>query len=299
MTKDEVIHKVYYDQAGYGSATNTWIDAKRKDPTITIRDVQHWFSKNIQQKKEPRGQNSFITPHVNFEYQVDLFFINDLPNQKFKIGMIMIGPFSKLMTVIPLSSKEEGDVMAGLLEGFHNMKHVPKMLYTDDEGALTAPAVKKYFQDKKIKHVVTRTHAPVAERGIRTFKDALYKRIDASKKDNIQWPDLIFEILITYNDKLKHSTTKMTPKEAGKDSNKLMVWVNNFTHSKQDRKYPDIVIGDKVKLLRKKQKGEKDRTSVWSKEVYKVEGVSDSLGQMFYKLETVAREYPRNALLKM
>jgi len=91
----------------------------------------------------------------------------------------------------------------------------------------------------------------------------------------------------------------MTPKEAGKDSNKLMVWVNNFIQSKQDRKYPDIVIGDKVKLLRKKQKGEKERTSVWSKEAYKVEGVSDSLGQMFYKLETVAREYPRNALLKM
>ena len=225
--------------------------------------------------------------------------MNDLPHQQFKIGKIMIDHFSKLMTVIPLSSKEEGNVMTGLLEGFHNMKHIPKMLYTDDEGALTAPAVKKYFQDKKIKHVVTRTHAPVAERGIRTFKDALYKRIDASKKDNIQWPDLIFEILITYNDKLKHSTTKITPKEAGKDSNKLMVWVNNFTHSKQDRKYPDIVIGDKVKLLRKKQKGEKERTSVWSTETYKVEGVSDSLGQMFYKLETVAREYPRNALLKM
>ena len=46
MTKEEVIHKVYYDQAGYGSAKNTWIDAKKKDPTITIRDVQNWFSKN-------------------------------------------------------------------------------------------------------------------------------------------------------------------------------------------------------------------------------------------------------------
>ena len=91
----------------------------------------------------------------------------------------------------------------------------------------------------------------------------------------------------------------MTPQEAGEKSNRLMVWVNHYIQSKQNRKYPDVVIGDKAKLLRKKQKGEKERTSVWSKEPYMVEGVSDSLGQMFYKLETVAREYPRNALLKM
>lgn len=95
MTKDEVISKIYYDPAGYGSVKTTWEDAKKKDNTITIKDVREWFSKNVEQKKEPRGQNSFITPHAHFEYQVDLFFINDVPNQKFTIGMIMIDHCSK------------------------------------------------------------------------------------------------------------------------------------------------------------------------------------------------------------
>lgn len=203
------------------------------------------------------------------------------------------------MTIIPLKSKQEGDVMAGLLEGFKNMNHKPKMLYTDDEGALSTQAIQKYFEDNEIKHVITRGHAPVAERGIRTFKDALYKRIDNSKKEHVQWTDFIFEILLTYNNKLKHDTTKMTPVDAQKDSNRLMVWVNHFIQSKQDRKYNEIAIGDKVKMLRKKKKGEKERTSVWSAEVYKVVGVSDSFGQMYYKLEGMAREYPRSALLKV
>lgn len=303
MTKDETISKVYYDPAGYGSVQNTWLDAKKKDPSITIKDVRIWFANNIEQKKRPRGENSFITPHAHFEYQVDLFFINDLEKQKFKIGMMMIDHFSKFMVVIPLMSKDSGHIAAGLLEGMHKMKHTPKMIYTDDEGALSTDTLKEFFADKNIKHVITRGHAAVAERGIRTFKDALYKRIDSEKrtkdKSNVQWTDYIFEILLTYNSKLKHTTTGMTPETALDEGNKREVWLNTFLKSKQDRKYPEVAIGDKVKIARKKKFGEKERTSVWSDARYEVVGISDSLGQMYYKLKDVAREYLRNELLKV
>lgn len=298
-----VISKVYYDKSGYGSVKTTWQDAKQKDKTVTIKDVREWFANNIEQKKRPRGENSFVTPHAHFEYQVDLFFINDLENQKFKIGMLMIDHFSKYMVVIPIKSKDTGDMAAGLIEGLHKMKHTPKMIYTDDEAALSSEAVRKFFEEKSIKHVITRGHAAVAERGIRTFKDALYKRIDSEKrtkdKTNVQWTDYIFEILLTYNDKIKHTTTGMTPDKALDDKNKREVWLNTFLKSKQDRKYPELAIGDKVKISRKKKPGEKEITSVWSEERYEVIGISDSLGQMYYKLKDVAREYLRNDLLKV
>ncbi len=299
MTKEDIINSVYYDQAGYGSVKVTWEDAKKKDSSITIKDVKDWFAKNVARKKEPRGQNSFITPHANFEYQADLFFINDMGKQKYPGGLMMVDHFSKYMVVVPILSTKEGDVMAALIEGFNKMKHHPKMLYTDDEGALSTPASQQYFKDHNIKHIITRGHASVAERAIRTFKDALYKRVDASKRENLQWHDFIFEILLTYNNKLKHTTTRMTPADAQKDSNKLMVWVNNYLAGKQERKYPDIAIGDKVKMLRKKKKGEKERTSVWSDVTYKVDGVEDLFGQMYYKLDGMTRSYPRNALLKV
>ena len=58
--------------------------------------------------------------------------------------------------------------------------------------------LKKYkssFIENNIELIITRTHAPVAERSIRTFKDMLYKRIEHDEqqgKTNIQWKDYIY-----------------------------------------------------------------------------------------------------------
>ena len=68
----------------------------------------------------------------------------------------------------------------------------PEILHTDDVSALSTDAMKKYFKDNDVKHIVTRPHANIAERAIRTFKDSLYKRVDPAKDDNTQWLDLVF-----------------------------------------------------------------------------------------------------------
>ena len=65
----------------------------------------------------------------------------------------------------------------------------------------------------------TRTHPAFAERFMRTFKNMLFKRVEADEKkgkSNIQWTDYMFEIMITYNNKMLHSATDLTPKEAKK-----------------------------------------------------------------------------------
>ena len=57
----------------------------------------------------------------------------------------------------------------------------------------------------------------------------LFKRVDADEKKgktNIQWIDYRLEILITYNNKLVSSVTKMTPLEARKNKNEFEVKLN-------------------------------------------------------------------------
>jgi len=296
--KQEILKKIYYDRSGYGSMQMTFQDAKKKDNSITLQDTRDFFKNNVSQKKQQRGSNSFIAPYANYEYQLDLFFINDIPKQKFKIGMVIIDSFSKYMAVIPIVSKDESNVAAGLLEGLEQMKNKPKFLYTDDEAALSKPDMKQYFEDNNIHHIVTRSHAHMAERAIRTFKDSLYKRVDNMKDDNIQWSDLIFEILLTYNNKIVHTTTGMTPSEARLPKNRLTVWTNTYIKSKQTRIYPVLSIGDKVKILRKKKPGEKERTSVWSDEIYNVDNIFEKNGQTFHMISN-NKQYIRHELLKV
>ena len=45
------------------------------------------------------------------------------------------------------------------------------------------------------------------------------------------------------------------------------------------RKYPDLNVGDEVKIYRKKDKLDKERVSIWSPTVYTIKDMKTSLGQ--------------------
>ena len=302
MAINNIISKIYYDQSGFGSIKTTFEDAKKVNKSITLEDVKTFFNNNVSKKDNLKGYNSFVAPHNYYEFQADLFFVNDdefLENQKFKVGMIMIDIFSKYMWVVALKSKSEGDVAAGLIECFYKMLKKPKILYTDDEGALNSNAIQKYLKDENIKHIITRSHAAYAERAVRTFKDMLYKRVEHSKDKNLQRNSLIYEVLLTYNNKLKHSITKHTPDDARKVDNEFNVGINLLLNKQRTRIYPILSEGDKVKILRKKKKGEKERHSVWSDNLYEVEAITKSLNITFFKLKSLDRLYLRNELLKV
>ena len=76
--KDKIINDIYFEASGFGSVKTTYTDARMKDKRITLKYVQDWFSKTLEATKQPGGTNSFVAQEAYFEYQVDLFFINDL-----------------------------------------------------------------------------------------------------------------------------------------------------------------------------------------------------------------------------
>ena len=91
----------------------------------------------------------------------------------------------------------------------------------------------------------------------------------------------------------------MTPAEAAKPKNEIEVKMNLLLKKRHDRIYPMLDIADKVKIFRKKDKGEKERTAVWSEEHYVVENISKEHGQTYYKLTGLKRTYLRNEILKI
>ncbi len=246
MDKDNIISKIYFDPAGFSSIQKTYQDAREKDSSITLQNVKNWFSKNVERTKQLKGYNSYINDEAFEEFQVDIAF--------FKAGelepaLVMIDIFSKYATVIPIKSKETPDVIAGIMEGFHKMGGKPKMIYSDNEGALGSKLFKEYCDDEKIKLITTRTHAWVVERFIRTLKNMINLRI---KNNDKSWKDVLFEVLLTYNNKEVHSATGMTPKQATLKQNTLQVKLNLELHRVSKRKYPDINVDDEVKLYKKK-----------------------------------------------
>ena len=232
------------------------------------------------------------------EFQMDLFFINYFKDQFITIGLLVIDIFTKYMTVVPLPSKTEGDVLDGIEEAIKNMGHKPKTVYTDDEGALNGKSIQKYFNDEHIQHIVTRGHAPVAERAIRTIKSLIDRRMQG-KPAGTQWTDvdILNQALVTYNFKMIHRISGYTPNEAKQEKNNINVKINLETKAKHKRQYPEIKVGDNVKVYRKKKNFEKENVSVWTDATYKVDKIEEVNHQRFYHLVGRPRPLLRNEIL--
>ena len=158
-------------------------------------------------------------------------------------------------------------------------------------------AIQKYLKDENIEHHRTRAHPNFSERAIRTFKDMLYKRVEADEKqgkENIQRPDYILEILLTYNNQMKHSATGFTPKEARKPSNQVKVKLNLTMKGKKNCVNPDLDVGDEVKIFRKRKPNEQERVSNWSQNIYTIENIEN---KNYYRVE--GQRYLRFELLKV
>ena len=301
----DIISKIYYDRAGFGSKAVTLKDAREKDPSIKMSDVEEFFKKNVEIKKKQRGFNSFVAPRNNHTYQIDILFISkkDLQTkQQFRGGLVCIDVLSKYAVVVPVKRKVTNSVIKGTKEAIQRMGEKPEIIYTDDERAIASSEFKQYVEEEGIELYRTRNHPAFAERFIRTFKDMLFKRIEADEKQgkrNIQWTDYILEVMLTYNNKMVHSATNMTPNEARKDKNMLKAKMNVSSQARKDKLYPEIKVGDKVKIARKKAITEKERTSHFLRGEYTVEEITKSLGQTYFKMADYPRKLMRHELLKV
>ena len=66
---------------------------------------------------------------------------------------------------------------------------------------------------------------------------------------------------------------------AKRTSNQFKVKLNLTMKGKKNRVYPDLDVGDEVKICRKRKPNEKERVSNWSQNIYTIENIENKLGQ--------------------
>ena len=56
-------------------------------------------------------------------------------------------------------------------------------------------------------------------------------------------------------------------------------------HRASTRKYPDVEVGDYVRVFRKKDKLDKEHIGTWGDRRYKVDHITETFGQQYYFLD--------------
>ena len=116
----------------------------------------------------------------------------------------------------------------------------------------------------------------VAERFIRTLKNELYKHMTATCK-NVCY-DVLDDVVNKYNN-TKHSTIKMKPIDVGDTTKPSSLERNNKRvyideHNEKDSRFK---IGDRVRISRYKNIFAKGYTPNWSKEIFIVDKINDTV----------------------
>ena len=110
-----------------------------------------------------------------------------------------------------------------------------------------------WLDEHNILHIMTRGHANTAERAIRTFKDLMTRRLEGPDNKGVKWYDQVrLSVLMKYNQKMVNRTIGMTPDEATLKKNEAQVRTMLEINATRKRKYPDLKVGDKVKLYKKR-----------------------------------------------
>jgi hypothetical protein len=249
------------------------------------------------QIKNYRGYNSFIAPFARAEYQMDIMDMVELHRQPTqpRYALVVIDTFSKKGEVEPMFNKNSFCVYNALQIIFKKMG-LPITVYSDDDRAFKAE-VKAFFESEMINHVITRSHAHVAERFIKTLKSAIHDRV---RNTDRKWEDMVPFVVTKYN-KTVHSSTGNTPNDGHKDINSPSVIANLTLKAVHKRKYPTIEVGDHVKIYTKGKgsfSSHKETTSKWSNTIYKVVQNGDDIALNTYDLvEDINQRFHRRELL--
>ena len=88
--------------------------------------------------------------------------------------------------------------------------------------------------------------------------------------------------MLTYNNKHDHTATGLTPTEATQEDNRLEVKLSLEMKAKRNRKYPDLAIGDNVKIMLKYDKIHKEHNPTYSDLKYEIEKIEPKHGLKLY-----------------
>ena len=247
------------------------------------------------QIKGYQNYNSYLVPYARAEFQIDIMDMNKFKQEgEERYALIVIDAFSRYAYIHPMENKNSEDVLRALKATFKVMGE-PIEIFSDEDTAFLS-VVKKYLDGLGIVQKTTRAHANIVERLIRTIKNGVADRIRFTKGN---WTDLYKPTLKQYNSTIQ-SSTGAKPVDAHKDENRVNVKVNLTLKQKHFRKYPQLNVGDKVKIYTKGAGNYISRKKQTADGVIKhtIEKIDrDMTLQKYYLLEGLKRRYLRHELL--
>ena len=262
------------------------------------KDLTKIFIDEIYSKAPLRNYptNKIIYNHIDEIWSIDLAVFLDYKtsnNKGYRYIFIIIDNFSKYLWAIPLKNKYSQTITNEFSNILTNSKRKPLKLESDRGAEFYNSIFQNFLKSKSIHHYsrFTDKGPSIAERVIQTVRNLLKKPV--FEKGNADWLSELPSVIKKYNNTI-HSSTKMTPTQASKQSNEKLVYTSLL--DKRVKQRPKFELGDLVRTADIKQVFSKGDSTNCSYKLYTItEVIHDTIPS--YRIDYLPERYNQNLLL--
>lgn len=271
---EDIIKNLFYDNLSVSNLKNILPNVKQEDIDNVLKNQEVY--QLMKRQTKTKHNYPLSANYENQRVQIDLLDIgssfNKYPKQKnkgYRYIFCCVDVFTRKAYTYPLKTKNKDEIVKAFEEILNDLGEPPFQLDCDNEGAFKSRLFKNVCKKYKININYVQSGDVQAKGVVERFNQTLRRMIVLLTLIRGQrvWYDKLQDITNIYNNSFNtgiHQTpNKINIEERMKD----------IELKKEKAKLPYINVGDKVRLLKQKNLGDKKTDRRWSKTTYIVKEV--------------------------
>ena len=266
------LQKLYYNPlfpGSFGGVERFYREVKKIHPKVK-KDTIALFLRSQppytlhKQYKRPQKFRKTLVYGPRDLWQIDLMDMQGYAkeNRGFKYICIVIDCFTKFVWIKPLKSKTATQVVKSL--SLLLMTERPNLLQADQGTEFFNKNFSKMLEafGPKLYHTYSDKKASQVERVQRTIRQRLGRVFTLNS--NNKWIDIIDDVINSYNNSF-HRSIKMKPVDVKMEHVAILRHRLNYNGNIKPAKFK---VGDKVRIIKKKKRFEKEYKPSWTDEIF-------------------------------
>ena len=242
---------------------------KAKVKNVTLKACKDFLATQPIYTRNRPARKSYKRNKIDANYpghvvQIDILdLVNFKDSNPYRYVLLSYDTFSKYLVGLPLSSRKVEPIQEALETMIETSPFPWRAIFWDRESSFVSKYVQNFLTARKIHNYFTtaKTKAAGVERSIRTLRNLLQRRLEASK--STYWERELPKIIANFN-KRKHSVTKIPPNDLARNPTLLVI----PPESKPANQIKVPPVGSHVRLNRLRGIFEKEASSSWTEEVF-------------------------------
>ena len=297
---NNLFKNIYTDPSNpgaFGGIRNLYIQAKKVDPNITLKNVKDWLKRQhtytLHRPARRRWKrNRIYVSYIDEQWEIDLIDLQiySVQNDGYKYLLMIIDVFSKYLFAFPTKTKTALEILNIFKNLFKNRK--PTKIRSDRGGEFDNRIFRDFCKRNNVIYFTTENKdikCSVVERVNRTFKDIMFRYFtqNATRK----YVDVLPKLLNNYNNR-PHSSIKMAPSEVDIEDEPT-VYFNLYGKDNKHPMQPKLKSGDDVRLRYELSPFDKSYYPLWTDRVYKISKAFEKFNKPLYTLHDGEQELKR------